>query len=200
MYRSLLGRPTISCMPTFAELLPSRFRGRGLSTAELDVAQEQAGASFPPDLCELLYETLPVGPKFPDWRDAQATMQSWRERLVATVHFDVLHNGFWLPEWESRPEHPEESREAVASHLAAAPAMIPIYAHRAIPNEPLAAGNPVFSIYQTDVVVYGRDLADYLVAEFDRNHHEALNERSDVRSIRFWTRMLDLGDSEYPNR
>jgi hypothetical protein len=152
-------------MPTFADLVPGKFRGAGLSGAELDIAHEQAGAAFPPDLSELLQETLPVGSRFPDWRHARATMQAWRERLVDTIHFDVLHNGFWLPEWGPRPERPEESREAVAAHLAAAPAMIPIYAHRAIPNEPLAAGNPVFSIYQTDIVVYGRDLADYLVAE-----------------------------------
>jgi hypothetical protein len=188
-------------VPAFADLLPGEFRSAGLSSAELDVAQEQAGAPFPQDLCELLHETLPLGPGFPDWRHAPGpTMHAWRERLTANIHFDVVHNGFWLPEWESRPEAPDQSLEAVAGYLAAAPAMIPIYAHRAIPTEPLAAGNPVFSIYQTDIIVYGRDLADYLVAEFHRKHHQPLKKLSDVRSIRFWTRMLDLDDAEYPHR
>lgn len=188
-------------MPTFGELLPREFRGAGLSGAELEVAQEQAGEPFPADLCELLRETLPLGPGFPDWRHAPGpTMQDWRERLVATIHFDVVHNGFWLPEWESRPEDPDESREVLAAHLAAAPAMIPIYAHRAIPNEPLDADNPVFSIYQTDIIVYGRDLADYLVAEFDRAHHQPIRKLSDIRSIHFWTRMLSRDDSEYSSR
>lgn len=29
-------------------------------------------------------------------------------------------------------------------------------------------GHPVLSIYQTDIIVYGTDLADYINCEFDR--------------------------------
>ena len=178
--------------------IPRRFRGVGLTAAELDDAQEQAGERFPEDLCGLLAETLPVGEKFPDWRhQAGEEMRSWREWLVKMIHFDVMHNEFWLPEWGAQPENPDESREVVAMHLAAAPAMIPVYAHRAIPNEPLTAGNPVFSIWQTDIIVYGANLAEYLVREFDRDLHRPLRTVSESRPIRFWTRMLDLDDSLY---
>ena len=72
----------------------------------------------------------------------------------------------------------------------AGPALIPIYAHRAIPNEPLEAGNPVFSVWQAvDTIVYGADLADYLRREFSRVPGEA----DEGRPIRFWTDLLDIG-------
>jgi hypothetical protein len=104
-------------MPTFADLLPGEFRGAGLSSAELDIAQEQAGVPFPPDLCELLGQTLPVGPDFPDWRDAHATMRSWREWLVEIIHFDVVRNGFWLPEWGHGRSFPTSREVLQAVHL-----------------------------------------------------------------------------------
>ena len=44
-----------------AGLIPKEFRGPGLSEVELAVAQEEAEAAFPPDLCELLTETLLAG-------------------------------------------------------------------------------------------------------------------------------------------
>ena len=78
-------------------------------------------------------------------------------------------------------------REVIAGALAQAPALIPIYAHRALPNEPLQAGNPVFSVWQAvDTIVYGADLADYLRREFDRVSGVA----EEGCPIRFWTDLL----------
>ena len=50
--------------------------------------------------------------------------------------------------------------------IAAAPRLIPVYIHRMMPAEPHLPGNPVFSVHQTDIIVYGTDLRDYLVHEF----------------------------------
>jgi hypothetical protein len=44
--------------------------------------------------------------------------------------------------------------------------LVAVYGHRYIPAEPGLAGNPVFSIHQSDVIVYGSSLASYLAAEF----------------------------------
>jgi hypothetical protein len=179
-------------MQHLADLIPREYRGPGLSAQELAVAQEASGVAFPPDLCALLTETLPTGSGFPDWRhNPQGAMQEWRDWLVDTIHFDVVNNGFWLPEWQSRPDDRDRSRTVLANYLTEAPMLIPIYGHRAIPNEPLETGNPVFSVMQTDIIVYGRDLADYLVAEFDPSKHEPIGLVSTIRPIRFWTRMLD---------
>jgi hypothetical protein len=62
--------------------------------------------------------------------------------------------------------------------------LIPIYGHRMMPDEPHLPGNPVFSVYQTDIIYYGYDLADYLRHEFHLPGREPWPER--VRAIRFW--------------
>jgi hypothetical protein len=85
-----------------------------------------------------------------------------------------------------------------------APRLIPIYAHRAVPNEPLEAGNPVFSVMQMDIIIYGNDLEQYLHNEFglpplhdetgrllvDEEggllHEKAKRREGLPREIRFW--------------
>jgi hypothetical protein len=39
--------------------------------------------------------------------------------------------------------------------------LIPIFVHRMMPDDPHLAGNPVFSVHQTDIIHYGFALADY---------------------------------------
>ena len=178
-------------MAITAKVVPRKYRTAGLSALELAVAQEQAEAVFPDDLCELLATTLPAGDGFPDWRGQPGkAMQEWRERLVGTIHFDVLHNSFWLDEWGALPDDASESRQIVTEALREAPALIPIYAHRAIPNDPVAAGNPVFSVYQTDIILYGANLTEYLANEFKHRH----NLSPDSRTIRFWSHLVDLNN------
>ena len=172
-----------------SDLVPRRSRSQGLSDSELASAQTEAGVVFPPDLCELLSATLPSGPKFPDWRNRpRDAMDEWRADLVDGIHFDVLNNNFWPSSWPARPDSPAESREVVEQRLAEAPALIPIYGHRAIPNEPFEAGNPVFSVWQTDIIIYGNDLGDYLRNEF---HGGRGCDELPERTIRSWTAMLD---------
>ena len=178
-------------MATAADLVPEKYRTPGLSAMELAVAQERAEAAFPDDLCELLTTTLPAGDRFPDWRARPAEeMREWREWLVDTIHFDVTQNAFWLEEWGDVPSDPRESRQIVAQALAEAPALIPIMAHRAIPNDPLAAGNPVFSVWQTDIILYGANLTEYLANEFGRRYEIS----PDSRTIRFWSHLVDLNN------
>jgi hypothetical protein len=172
---------------SLAEILLPENRGPGLTTAELERAQEEAAAAFPPDLLEVLAECLPVGRGFPDWRNnAAKEMSEWRARLLEGFVFDVEQNGSWPGAWDAKPEDPREARARVAEIVDDAPRLIPIYAHRGIPNEPLEAGNPVFSVHQTDVVVYGHDLEQYLRHEF----FNARGREGAPREIRFWTGAL----------
>jgi hypothetical protein len=53
-----------------------------------------------------------------------------------------------------------------------------------IPDEPNLAGNPVFSVHQTDIIYYGFDLADYLRHDFHIPGREPWPEN--IRQIRFW--------------
>ena len=44
--------------------------------------------------------------------------------------------------------------------------MIPVYSHRCIPAEPFESGNPIFSMYGADIMIYGLTLSEYFLNEF----------------------------------
>lgn len=44
--------------------------------------------------------------------------------------------------------------------------MVPVYMHRYLPAGRGTHGHPVLSMWQTDVTIYGTDIADYVDQEF----------------------------------
>src|SRR6266852_8356929 len=143
--------------PAYLELVTATLRDsgvsldRGLSDREISDTENLYGFVFPPDLRDLLEFALPVGEQFPNWRNGPE--QKLRERLAWPadgICFDVEHNAFWLPSWGPRPETLDAAVAVTRTALAAVPVLIPVYSHRYIPAEPMVAGNPVYSVYQTD--------------------------------------------------
>jgi hypothetical protein len=60
-------------------------------------------------------------------------------------------------------------------------------------------GNPVFSVYQTDVIHYGSDLENYLQNEFSyhlRGPGEYWQMEGQPREIDFWSMLVALNDGE----
>jgi hypothetical protein len=144
-------------------------------------------------LRSFLQTVLPLGDRFPDWRDGHADeLTDMLDAPRRGILFDIEHNGFWLPEWGPRPEALRDACAQASDLIRDAPTLIPILGHRMMPAEPHAAGNPVFSVHQTDIIYYGFDLTDYFQHEF------ALPDRKpwpdSIRSIRFWDidRFLDV--------
>jgi hypothetical protein len=176
---------------TDLDSLASLLRGAGIHVAEGLSDQEVVRIEhtykfrFPPDLRALLQYVLPVADAFPNWRDASE--ESLRSRLAWPadgICFDIEHAGFWMAEWGLRPADLATACQIARREIAKAPKLIPIYAHRYIPDEPHLAGNPIFSVYQTDIIYYGRDLAHYFANEFasPRPPWVAVS----ARPIRFW--------------
>ena len=92
-----------------------------------------------------------------------------QERLnvpLDNILYDVKHNNFWFEDWKEKPENFEQQRKIVVRFYREYPKLIPIYSHRYIPTKPCLSGNPVFSVYQTDIIYYGYDLAQYFAHEF----------------------------------
>ncbi len=161
----------------------------GLSDAELDACEREYGIRFPPDLRDFLKCALPVSDRFPDWRNgSREDLHSWLDLPVEGILFDVQHNGLWLPERGYRPGNLKPAEEYVRKLVANAPKLIPIYAHRMIPDRPYKAGNPVFSVHQTDIIYYGCDLRDYFIHEFFSGSEVGVWPLPDnlLRPIEFW--------------
>jgi hypothetical protein len=164
----------------------------GLTDAEVSKVESTFAFRFPPDLRDLLQNALPTSPKFPNWRSESE--ESLRGRLdwpADGICFDIEHNGSWWEEWGPEPDDLSAAFEIARQHIAEAPTLIPIFSHRYIPDEPYAAGNPVFSVYQTDIIYYGVDLANYFANEFSSPREYELPNLDSVRRIRFWSRFLE---------
>ena len=137
----------------------------GLSRSELGVVQSHFGFLFAPDHASLLTECLPVGESWPDWRHGNdEELQRGLDWPVNGALFDVSENGFWLRSWGEKPQDPGEASRTAKFYVRRWPLMVPVYGHRYIASGP--EGRAVFSIYQTDVIYYGSDLADYFHREF----------------------------------
>jgi hypothetical protein len=175
--------------------LTGRRMALGLTDAEIDRVEHDYGFEFADDHRAFLQAGLPVNDPpdrgrhrpWPDWRDGHPG--ELREQLgwpVEGVLFDVRHNAFWRSSWGPRPAGMNEALDAARLHLAQAPKMIPVYAHRYLPAGRGSYGHPVLSIYQTDVIIYGIDLAAYIDREFGGTGHSADVSRISSRLVPFW--------------
>jgi len=148
-----------------ARLLPSGAEFTdGLRDGEFCEVEERFGSRFGADHRELLSVTLPVGPRWPDWRhgpDEQLhRMLAWP---VEGILFDVGNNAFWPPSWGRRPADPAEALSVAATRLSQVPRLVPIVGHRYLPAGVAETGFPVFSVYQSDVIYYGSDLVSFII-------------------------------------
>ncbi|AJE50458.1 hypothetical protein [Paenibacillus polymyxa] len=162
----------------------------GLSTREITEVEDRYDIHFPPDLRELLMNVLPIGKSFIPWRDTSPQRMGviW-ERLnwpLEGMIFDVEQNIFWPSEWGERPTDLQEAIDTCKREFLHVPKLIPIYGHRYIPEQPCEEGNPVFSVYQTDIIVYGESLQEYFKQEFGEKTYEQIDFEA-VKTVRFWS-------------
>lgn len=160
----------------------------GLRPEEIGHVEVRFGIRFPPDLRALLAFALPVAPGFPNWRGPADALAAQLSAPGDGILFDVEFNGFWLAQWGPRPPDRGAALAVARERVAATPILVPIYGHRYVPSEPHVAGNPVLSVVQSDVILYGYDLADYLWREFGVPRPPWA--RSAPRPIPFWTDLV----------
>lgn len=168
----------------------------GLTRGELAAIEQGYGFTFCGIHRRLLARVLPVDDRghasgWPDWRSAAP--EDLQRRLawpIDSVLFDVVHADFWLHAWGPRPGNGVDAQHVAREWLSRLPPMVPIYGHRYLPSQPCVDDPPVLSIYQTDVIVYGDNLLDYLTREFrvGEPSPQAIDEE---RRIPFWSDLTD---------
>jgi hypothetical protein len=179
----------------------------GLSGAELDRVEREFGFTFADDHRAFLAAGLPVNSglpppqpgvytahpePWPDWRngphDALHDFLTWPTHGVL---LDV-RRWHWREAWGPRPSDQGAAVELARQRLAEVPVMAPVYGHRYLPAGRGTHGHPVLSMWQTDIIVYGNDLADYIDNEFGQRTTNESEEgtRADkadpVVSVEFW--------------
>lgn len=175
--------------------------GPGLTAAEFARVERGYGFEFADDHRAFLAAGLPLNrppeegqtwPRpWPDWRDGNP--DDLREQLgwpVEGALFDVEHNALWHPSWGQRPDEISQALSTARQHLTRAPAMIPVYAHRYLPAGRGTCGHPVLSIYQTDIIIYGTDLADYISHEFTGPGRPISPDWTPPPMVPFWNEFL----------
>jgi hypothetical protein len=125
---------------------------------------------------------------WPDWRDGDpAQLREALNHPTEGVLFDVQNNAFWHPTWGPRPGDADEALATARDHLAAVPTLVPVYGHRYLPAGRGDHGHPVLSVWQTDIICYGLDLADYIYREFGAAEADHGDAPWDPQvSVEFW--------------
>jgi hypothetical protein len=176
----------------------------GLTDAELARAEQEFGFEFADDHRAFLAAGLPLDDPaarslpdderpwgWPDWRDW--THGAVREQLswpVQGVLFDVENNDLWHPSWGDRPAGMAAALRVAGQHLSRAPTMVPVFFHRYLPAGRGTYGHPVLSIHQTDIIIYGTDLADYVDKEFSGFATPLDEDWSRPPMVPFWSDFL----------
>jgi hypothetical protein len=162
---------------------------QGLSLDEIQQVEIDYDFMFPPDLKEFLMFALPTSSPFLDWRnESKAQILVQLSSPYEGICFDIEHNDFWLEEWGVRPSSLSDAIQYAKKALEEAPTLIPVFGHRYMPDSPCKAGNPIFSVHQTDIIYYGTSLFDYLENEFFQYFgREGYKLEGEIRRIDFWS-------------
>lgn len=173
---------------------------QGMSPEEITDAEELFGISFPVELKRFYSVGLPVSKGFYNWRDkSEENIQCIKSVLDGPLHgliFDLENNDdFWCDDWGDKPKDINDAKRILIERYSNAPKMIPVFGHRYIPYIPNVNSFPVFSICQSDIIIYGKDLISYLEIEFGfRPYDEMLLES--CPNIDFWSSLYFLNNRD----
>jgi hypothetical protein len=174
-----------------ANQVPVIYGAQGLSDTDIASIEAQLGFRVPDDFAFLFKNLQDPGRVLFPWSEFDKRkydeLIAWVQR---GVEFDIEHDSLWLERWGEKPRSLPKALDIARKDFETWPKLLPICRHRFLPAEPCRSGNPVFSIWQTDVIYYGSDLGHYLLNEFvDRDH--ALHTSPEVRRIDVWSDLAD---------
>ena len=191
----------------------------GFDPSEIEKFQKRWGLLFPPDYRRFL-EILGAPdrplfsaaftdgdeltgdhvPSFLNWMSDEEAIEDALRWPYEGLEFDLEHNDLWLESWGPKPKRLAARKKVLAELVESAPPLIPIMGHRYLLGEPVAPGNPVLSVYQSDIIVYGSTLRSYLLADLGpvlgltTEEAEAAQDSvaADISNVPFWGEIMSL--------
>lgn len=167
---------------------PRLLWGPAYTREELLDAERRFGFRFPPDLFEFLLQRRFA--RGPDWTKDDATIRELMAFPAEGIIVDVERNDFWASGWGPRPATLEK-RLAVAEKLVkAAPTLIPLSGEHYMPATPSERGNPVFSVFLTDVNYAGANI-DSFAKRLETPPRQRGRVTGTRKPIPFWSELSD---------
>lgn len=145
----------------------------GLTDDEIESIERTYNISFPNSLKEFYKEGLPTGEPFPNWKDySENNIREIKERIVRPYNGlidDIKDNQYWGSDW---PEYDSVDDKIMYFNdlYNQAPKLIPIAYSRYIISAPETDDPAVLSVHDSDIIVYGNNLKEYLENEFLLDH------------------------------
>lgn len=189
----------------------THWRG-GMTDAEVAQAEAQYGVRFPPDyrlFLQTLHTTDPervqyvdrtihahIGRPFHDWQGGRTPIDDAMAWPLDGLLWSIEADDDWSRSWGDRPATAEARAAKVRELAAPSPPLVPLMGHRYLVGEPLVAGNPVLSVYGSDVIVYAPTFGAWLVAELAQMVDPSMRELAPdvaavVPAIPFWQDIID---------
>ncbi|MFJ4989043.1 hypothetical protein ACIP9H_35255 [Streptomyces sp. NPDC088732] len=172
----------------------------GLTDDEFERVEAQYGFQFSDEHRAFLAAGLPVGSPpqegatwdnpWPDWRNGDpAELRAHVAWPTEGILREVEHR-YWHRGWGERPTEPQVARAVAERHLATVPRLAPVYAHRFLPAGREGYGHPLLSIWGTDIIFYGSDLAEYIEHEFNEDYERDWESWNPKATVPFWKAFL----------
>jgi hypothetical protein len=136
----------------------------GIESLQSAAAQEALAKAYVEQFEQ--YMALYEGASFYNWITDTSALEARFAWLWEGLQFDAEHNDLWLPSWGTKPATLEAQQTRIRELVEEAPRLIPVFGHRYLLAKPCVSDNPVFSIWQSDIIVYGAGLRDYFLFEF----------------------------------
>ncbi|MCD8089238.1 MAG: SMI1/KNR4 family protein [Clostridiales bacterium] len=163
---------------------------RGITESEFIRIENIYNITFPEELKEFYSCGLPVSKGFYNWRNFEVGNINKIRKIIRQFKADITEAAGeveWQSKWGREPDSAKERRAVITEMAENAPELIPVYGSRAA-AEVNIKNTPVFSVVGTDVIYYGKNIADYFEREFlGKNKSFLLSEFSYVR---FWSDLV----------
>jgi len=169
---------------------PTTFGNAGATRDKLGEIEAYLGHPLPADLVYLAQHTHDPDGLAMRWLKGPAAIREFEAWVRHGLRFDIEHSALWLADWGPRPDDLADRLERFEAEFESWPKLLPLTGHRATPARPIEAGNPVFSIMQSDIIYYGATLADWMALDLtsgDNGDFARLDAVDNFRHIPIWS-------------